>query len=307
MTFKHLILTLLTYLFSVICYAKPLVVTTLPEFAYLVSEIAKDKVEVTSLLVGSENPHFLDVRPDFISKLRKASLVCFNGLELEVGWLPKSIEKAANPKIRPNTPGFCDLGSQVKAIDKINTPIDRSMGDVHAAGNPHYNLSLKQIRLTLNFLSQKLTELDPQQKSFFESNKQTLDKKLKKLDEQISRQFEILKQRNNGSLKVSQYHKEFSYLMKDYLLTEQVSIEEKPGISPSAGRLQTVAAQINKEKVDLIVAAEDAPISTLEKLKESAGVPYVILPRGFNIEKNINNFDILYSEILKSFSSTLTK
>jgi zinc/manganese transport system substrate-binding protein len=307
MTIKNLKIALFTFLFSAMSYAKPLVVTTLPEFAYLVSEIAKDQVEVKSLLVGNENPHFLDVRPDFISTLRKASLICFSGLELEVGWLPKSIEKAANPKIRANTQGSCDLGSQVSAIDKINTPIDRSMGDVHAAGNPHYNLSLKQIRLTLNFLTQKLTELVPEQKRFFESNKQSLDNKLKNLDEQVSQKFELLKTRNNGSVKVSQYHKEFSYLLKDYLLTEQVSIEEKPGISPSAGRVQKVAMQIKNEQVDLIVAADDAPLSTLEKLKESAGVPYVILPRGFNIEKNINSFEKLYTEILKSFSSTLTK
>jgi zinc/manganese transport system substrate-binding protein len=307
MIFKNFKIALLTFLFSAISYAKPLVVTTLPEFAYLISEIAKDQVEVKSLLVGIENPHFLDVRPDFISMLRKASLICFSGLELEVGWLPKSIEKAANPKIRPNTQGSCDLGSQINPIDKINTPIDRSMGDVHAAGNPHYNLSLKQIRLTLNFLTQKLAELVPQQKSFFESNKQTLDNKLKHLDEQITLKFELLKQRNKGSVKVSQYHKEFSYLIKDYSLTEQVSIEEKPGISPSAGRVQKVALQIKTEQVDLMVAADDAPVATLEKLKESSGVPYVILPRGFNIEKNINSFDKLYSEILKSFSSTLTK
>jgi zinc/manganese transport system substrate-binding protein len=307
MIFKNIKFAILAFFISQNILAKPLVVTTLPEFAYLVSEIAQDKVEVKSLLVGSENPHFLDVRPDFISTLRKANLICFSGLELEVGWLPKSIEKSANAKIKPKTSGSCDLGSQINPIDKINTPIDRSMGDVHAAGNPHYNLSLKQIRLTLNYLTQKLTELVPEQKIFFAANKELLDSKLKKLDEQIAKKFELLKQKNKGSLKISQYHKEFSYLIKDYSLLEQISIEEKPGISPSAARLKKVAAQIKNDRVDLILAADDAPLSTLDKLKESSGVNYIILPRGFNIDKNINSFDKLYTEILKSFSNTLTK
>lgn len=307
MTFKNLNLAVFSFFISQILHAKPLVVTTLPEFAYLISEIAKDKVEVKSLLVGSENPHFLDVRPDFISTLRKASLICFSGLELEVGWLPKSIEKAANAKIKPNTSGSCDLGSQIKPLDKIHSSVDRSMGDVHAAGNPHYNLSLKQILLTLNYITQKLNDLVPDQKSFFETNQQNLNTKLTKLDGQITKKFELLKQKNKGTLKVSQYHKEFSYLIKDYALSEQVSIEEKPGISPSAGRVQKVAAQIKNDGVDLIVAADDAPISTLEKLKEFSSVPYVILPRGFNSEKNINSYEKLYTEILKSFSNSISK
>lgn len=307
MTFKNFKILVILLFITPILSAKPLVVTTLPEFAYLISEIAKDKVQVKSLLVGTENPHFLDVRPDFISTLRSASLICFSGLELEVGWLPKSIEKSANAKIKPNSSGWCDLGKQIKPIDKIHTPIDRSMGDVHASGNPHYNLSIKQMRLNLNYLTEKLTALAPEHKNFFSINKENLDLKLKNIDQQIAKKIELLKQKNKASLKVSQYHKEFSYLLNDYAITEGVSVEEKPGISPSAGRLQKVSAQIKNDGIQLIVAADDAPISTLEKLKEQSGVPYVILPRGFNTERNLNSYEKLYAEILKSFAKSLSK
>lgn len=306
MTFKT-ILFLYTAALSLNLNAKPLVVTTLPEFAYLVSEIAQDKIEVKSLLVGSENPHYLDVRPDFISILRKASLVCFNGLELEVGWLPKSIQKSANTKIKQNSDGWCDLGSQINPIDKISSPTDRSMGDVHAAGNPHYNLSLKQILLVLNYLNQKLIDLMPEEKLFFTENKNKLTIKVSALDKLISQKFDSLKQKNAGSLKFSQYHKEFSYLFKDYNITEGISIEEKPGISPSAGRLQKVAAQLKNDGIQLIVATDDTPISTLEKIKEFSGTRYVVLPRGFNTDRQINNYEKLYSEILKLISSALKK
>jgi zinc/manganese transport system substrate-binding protein len=307
MIFKNFILTVLAFLIASTTSAKPLVVTTLPEFAYLVTAIARDKVEVKSLLTGSENPHFLDVRPDFISKLRSARLICFNGLELEIGWLPKSIEKSTNSLIRPNTAGWCDLGSQINPIDKMTAPVDRSMGDVHAAGNPHYNLSLKQIRLTLTYLTEKLTLISPSNKSFFETNRLKLDQMLEKTDTQFKQVLGKIKTKNGGKLKISQYHKEFSYLFRDYGIEEGVSIEEKPGISPSAGQIQKVANQIKNDGTDLIVATDDTPVSTLNKVKEYSGVPYVILPRGFNLERNVSNYPQLYNEILKLIAANLKK
>lgn len=305
MIFKLLLSLFMIVLCDARVSAKPLVVTTLPEFAYVISEIAKDKVAVKSLLVGTENPHFLDVRPDFISTLRAASMLCFNGLELEIGWLPKSINKSSNSKIKKDTNGWCDLGKQIDAIDKIDGPIDQSMGDVHAAGNPHYNLSIKQMRLVLNFVSEKLTLLVPEEKDFFSKNKTILDQRLKKIDAQITTRINQLKLKNSGRLKVSQYHKEFTYLLRDYSITEGVSIEEKPGISPSAGRIRNVAEELKTSNVDLIIASDDAPISTLMKVSEYSSVPYVILPRGFNTEKNLNSYEKLYSHILKLLASRL--
>ena len=126
---KIKLITLL--LFTTNLWAKPNVYVTLPEIGWAVKEIAEDKVDINYLLSGHEDPHFVDVTPAFIFKLKKADLLIKNGLALESTWLPKVIELAANPKLKT---GVCDASSKIKAIGKRDQ-VDRSMGDVHPQGN----------------------------------------------------------------------------------------------------------------------------------------------------------------------------
>ncbi|HWU42342.1 MAG TPA: zinc ABC transporter substrate-binding protein, partial [Bdellovibrio sp.] len=116
---------------SSLSFAKIKVVATLPDIAEVVRAIGKDEVDVSTLLSGSEDPHYSDARPDYIVKVRRADVVCAIGLDLEIGWLPKVLDKAANAKVQPGGDGFCELGRSVKPLEVPTGVIDRSLGDIH--------------------------------------------------------------------------------------------------------------------------------------------------------------------------------
>src|SRR5262245_3979123 len=115
------------------------VVATLPDYGALAMEVGGNKVKVTNLAKGTEDPHFVDARPSFIRALNQADLLLDGGAELEIGWLPPLLTSARNAKILSEA-GHLSLNRGLTLRDVPTGPVDRSMGDVHPAGNPHYNL-----------------------------------------------------------------------------------------------------------------------------------------------------------------------
>src|SRR6266496_4222925 len=121
-------------------YAKLNVVATTPDLGSIAREVGGDRVEVISLAKGNEDPHFVDARPSFIRVLNQADVLIEGGAELEIGWLPPLVNSARNAKILSDAPGHVVLSRNIRLLDLPTGPVDRSMGDVHPSGNPHYNL-----------------------------------------------------------------------------------------------------------------------------------------------------------------------
>src|SRR5881409_1163025 len=113
------------------------VVATLPDFGSLAREIGGDNVSVTVLAKATEDPHFVDARPSFVVSLRSADVLIEGGAELELGWLPPLLENARNPKIAAGAPGRVVASEGIRLIE-IPTSFDRSKGDIHSLGNPHF-------------------------------------------------------------------------------------------------------------------------------------------------------------------------
>ena len=93
----------------------------------------------TSLARGNQNPHDLEVRPSLMVKVRRADLLVINGLDLDQ-WAEVVVQGANNPKVLPGTPGRVDASEGLPVLEVPTTQVDRSMGDVHPLGNPHYTL-----------------------------------------------------------------------------------------------------------------------------------------------------------------------
>src|SRR5512138_1805863 len=120
------------------------VVATLPWIGSLAKEIGRDKITVTTLIKPGQDPHYAEAKPSMILAARKADILMYNGVDLEIGYLPLIVQSARNPRIIPGRPGNCDCSGSVKIIDR-QTVVDRSMGDVHPLGNPHYQFSMSNI------------------------------------------------------------------------------------------------------------------------------------------------------------------
>jgi|SRR6266404_4080159 len=120
--------------------AKLNVVATLPDFASIAQAVGGDKVKITSIARGTEDQHFVDARPSFVRVLNQADVLIEGGAELEIGWLPPLVNGARNGKILSDAPGHLILSRGIRLLEVPTSPVDRSMGDVHPFGNPHFTL-----------------------------------------------------------------------------------------------------------------------------------------------------------------------
>lgn len=256
------------FLLSFSAQAAVNVVTTSTDLAWAAQQIGKDKVKVQPLLKGTENMHFVEAVPAYIKAVADADVVCQVGLSLEIGWLPKVLAKSGNAAVQKGGKGFCDVGQKIKALDKPAGAVDRSMGDVHPEGNPHYWLSPVVFGQGATEIADVLSRVDPKNAPFYAKNLQDLQKQLQDLQARLKKELQPLQGKN-----LMQYHTDFNYFLDAYGLKSVGSIEEKPGVPPSAGRLARVSMQAKDDKVVAALAVDYDAKGTLDKFRELSGIP----------------------------------
>lgn len=278
--------------------SKPIeVVVTIPDLGWVAQEIGKEHVHVQSLLDGTENPHYVDAVPKYIKWAADADVVCFAGLDLEVGWLPKVLERSGNGRVQPGGKGYCEVGQSIKALEKPTGPIDRSMGDLHPYGNPHFWLSPKRLAQGAEKVLSVLIDARPNQAATFTKNyadlKNRLDEILKSNKERLSEALAGVKGPH-----LVQYHREFVYFAHDYGLEILSAIEEKPGVPPSAGRLARVALSAKSAGVKFALAATYDPRNHLTRFEEMSSVPALVVPASMQPEKGIDSYPELQKRLM---------
>src|SRR6185295_3421415 len=137
------------------------VVATTAEYGALATQIGGARVSVTTIAKPTEDPHFVDARPSQIVALNRADVLIEGGAELEVGWLPPLLEGARNGKILAGGPGRVVASEGIQLVD-IPAAADRSQGDTHLAGNPHFMLDPLNAKVVAGHLVRVLSALDPE-------------------------------------------------------------------------------------------------------------------------------------------------
>lgn len=268
---------ILLYFFINPAFAQIKIVATTPDLAYLAHTIGGSHVEVFSLLDGTEDPHFVDAVPLFIHKTSAADIFIQVGLGLEDGWVPKVIQKSGNRKIQAGSEGLCIAGEAVEVLDKTQgkTQLNRTMGDVHGEGNPHFHLSPKHYHQAALKVYQCLKSIFPKEEHYFKNNLLLLQSEI---DKSIIAVNSILT--NSKTKLFAEYHKQFLYFFHFYKLKVASAIEEIPGVPPSAGRIAQRAEKAKLEGLHLVIAADHQNEKILRKFKELSGVNYLRLPAG---------------------------
>lgn len=276
------------------------IVTTLPELKWLVDELTVDQsnIKSISLLSGNEDPHFVDATPGFIFKVSKADLVVANGLQLEIGWLPKVIQMASNSNVQFNSIGYCDSSSYVTKKQVLKN-FDRSMGDVHPMGNPHYSLSLLQMKNAAKKIKECLMSLSSLDQKLLQKNYLLLVNQFDQNIDQFRTKLKKLK-----DIKMMTYHREFVYYFSDFQIETVGTLEKVPGILPSGSHLFKVAGLAKKRSVELVLASATNPKKYLKKFKELTDIPFVQLPLHMTTKfKNYWDFqNYISNQILKKLS-----
>src|SRR6478752_1179030 len=130
-----------------------------PEWGSLLHELAGDAIQVDVGTSALQDVHVIEAKPSLIAKVRKADLVVCTGADLEIGWLPQLIKQAGNPKVASGL-GYFLASDQITTLEKPSK-LDRSEGDIHPQGNPHFQLDPYRILAIAKALDARLAELDP--------------------------------------------------------------------------------------------------------------------------------------------------
>ena len=156
---KLFLLLALGQFLSSAAYAKLNVVATTPDFGAIARAIGDDKIDITILARATEDPHFVDAKPSYIVKLSRADALLEGGAELEIGWLPPLLEGARNSKLAAGAPGYIACNQGVQLLE-VPTTLDRSKGDIHAAGNPHYMIDPVNARIVAQHIANSFSQIE---------------------------------------------------------------------------------------------------------------------------------------------------
>jgi ABC-type Zn uptake system ZnuABC Zn-binding protein ZnuA len=265
--------------------AKLNVVATLPDFGSIAEEIGGDKVKVTSIARGTEDQHFVDARPSYVRVLNQADVLIEGGAELEVGWLPPLVNGARNKKILSDAPGHVVLSRNIQLLEVPTSPVDRSMGDVHPFGNPHFSLDPANGKIIASRLAETFSTLDPANAEFYRANAQKFNDRLdKKLAEWTK-----LMEPYRGT-KVVTYHKSFNYFLERFGLELAGTIEPKPGVEPSPSYINSLIPKLKSEGVKVVIIEPFRPRKTPQYVAESIGAKLLLLPGSVGGNEKVKDY-----------------
>ena len=270
------------------------VVCTLTDLGWLAERVGGDEVEVTVLCPGEYDPHFLPAKPSLARKLGKADLLCYSGLELEIGWLPVLLDKARNPRVRPGQAGELDCSLALEHILEVPVgAVSRAQGDVHPQGNPHYLLDPRNGILVARLMAARFAQLRPESADAFDRRAEQLAVELDQRAAAWYAQAEVVRARP-----LVHYTKQWEYLA-DWLGLELLgAVEHRPGISPSPRHVEELVHRAIVEGVRELIAAPWNHLDAARKAASRMDAALVILPAAVGSVDEATGYPEMFDVIL---------
>jgi zinc/manganese transport system substrate-binding protein len=243
-----------------------------PEWGALAQELGGSLVEVSVATSALQDPHQIQAKPSLIARARNADLVVCTGAELEIGWLPVLLQQSGNARVQPGQPGNFAAADYVRKLEVPNQ-LDRSQGDVHAAGNPHIQTDPRNIAQVATALGARLQQVDPAHANQYAKAQADFAQRWQQAIARWNAQAAPLK----GAAVVSQ-HKAFVYLYDWLGLKEVAVLEPKPGVEPTASHLQEVLSTLKGTPARMVLYSAYQDPRPSEWLSKNAGIPAVKIP-----------------------------
>lgn len=269
-----------------------------PEWGALVKELAADKATVYNATTALQDVHHIQARPSLISAARRADLLVCTGADLEIGWLPLLTRESGNSKIQPDAPGYFEASRFVTLID-LPVRLDRSEGDVHPQGNPHFQTDPRNIGKVAAALAERLAKIDP-------SNAAAYRDRYKSFAERW--QSSIARWESKAAplrgLRVVEHHKAFSYLFRWLGVEVAGYLEPKPGIEPTTSHMSGLLEAQRARPAKAVVRTSYNDPRASEWFSERAKIPAIMLPfsvGGSDASRDLFTwFDDLLDRLLKT-------
>lgn len=276
------------------------VVTTTADMGSLAQEIGGDRVTVTALAKGYQDPHFVDPKPSFILAVSRADLLIVIGRELEIGWLPPLINSSRNAKIQPGGTGYLDASLNVKILEIPTGQITRAMGDVHPSGNPHYWLEPENGRRMAQAIRDKLSTLSPADRAYFAQRYTDFDARLAEAQKRWSAVMAPYK----GS-KIVTYHRSWPNFTDYFGLDVMGYVEPKPGVPPSPTHTLELIAEMKRQGAKLIIVEPYFDLKTAQSIANQVGGRVLVLAPSVGGAKEATDYIKLFDYDINLLASNL--
>jgi zinc/manganese transport system substrate-binding protein len=299
---KPISVALFALLMPGLAQAKLNIVATTPDIAAIAKEIGGNAVDITTLAKPTEDPHFVDAKPSFIVKLNRADALIEGGAELETGWLPALLDQARNSKLAPGAPAHISCAEGIQMLE-VPTALDRSRGDIHAAGNPHFLVDPVNAKKAAEHLQDVFCKLDEKSCETYRANfrkfSSTLDAKLKDWQAALA---------PYKGQQVVAYHNSWPYFGERFGLKINLFLEPKPGVPPTPPHLAEVITTMKADKAHVIIVDPYLDRRTAETVASKTGATVVDVtqfPGG--VKGTDGGYIQLMDYLVKSISQALAK
>ncbi len=272
------------------------VVATVPDLGAIAREVGGAHVTVSTLALSSQDPHFVDAKPNLALDLSRADALFLLGLEMEVGWLPTLLTGARNTKVQPGATGYVDCSQFVAPLEVPTQKVDRTMGDVHSGGNPHYLYDPRNAAPVARGMATRMGQLDPANRVAYEAGAAAFVRRLDAARVGWEQALASLRGRE-----VLTYHKSMIYLANWLGFTVPMTIEPKPGIPPAPAHVAAVLGAVQTRKIGLILSEEYYPATTAQLIADKSGARLVRVPGGSNFiasESYVAHVDVVVKKLV---------
>jgi zinc/manganese transport system substrate-binding protein len=268
------------------------VVTTTEGLAALAREVGGDRVKVTALSRGIQDPHFVDANPSLAVKLRNADLLVDVGMDLEIGWLPPLVTQSRNPSIQPGGAHRLTAASAVSPMDLPTGPVDRSQGDIHPSGNPHFVSDPGRALQVAAAIAARLGEIDPGGAPYFQERLQAFRGKVAAAEKGWKAQLAPFAGRS-----VITQHKTLTYLLDWAGLKAAGYLEPKPGVAPPPSHVASLAAVVKAAGVKGVLVENYYDPRSANQLRDLTGVKVIVIPGDVGGTKDASDW-VSYVDVL---------
>ena len=248
------------------------VVTSTTDLASIAKSVGGSRVSVSHVSEGYQDPHFAEAKPSFLLRMREADVFAFVGLDLEIGWMPLLVDGARNPKIRPGGSGHVNVSDAISVLDS-RVQADRSQGDVHPLGNPHYWLDPDNGRKIARLFDRKFSQLAPAHSAEFSRNRQEFETRLNAAEKDWRDELAIIKGKP-----IVAFHTSWKYLAEYTGMNIVGFMEPKPGVPPSPSHLAGLILQMKRTGAKAIIMEPFYSRKDADFVASKTGARVVILP-----------------------------
>lgn len=275
------------------------VFATVPEWGTLAEALGGNKVSVYVATTGLQDPHRIQARPSLIARARSANLVIATGAGLEDGWLPTVQREANNPGILNNRPGYLAASQYVRMLE-VPAVVDRTMGDVHAEGNPHIQTDPRNLLPIARALSARMAQLDPENTVFYQSQLEAFTQSWQGNLQRWQKQAAPLR-----GVKVWYQHDGYPYMNAWLGLNPVGVLEPRPGVEPSSRQLAEVLQRQQSLQGRMVIASAYMNDAPSKWLSDKANIPVVVLPFTVGGNEQVKTLSALYDDTLQRLLAAL--